>query len=191
MKIIRTTIEKNVSGKKVLFLFVLTNLVYILMLTITIPKVVGYANGMRLLDMMPTGYDPNYVKALFNALGPQGRDAYIYRQLPVDMVYPALFGISYCLVLAYFFKKLNKLNSKLFFLCLLPLFAGLADYLENIGIINLLANYPNLTSDMVRTASVFSLAKSGITTLYFIILLVALIFLGIKSWRRKTISMIS
>jgi len=190
MKIIRRTIEKNISGKKVLFLFMMTNLVYILMLTITIPKVMGYANGMRLLDMMPTGYDLDYVKVLFNALGTHGRDAYIYRQLPVDMVYPALFGISYCLVLAYFFKKLNKLKSKLFFLCLLPLFAGLADYLENMGILNLLANYPNLTSDMVRTASVFSLAKSGITTLYFMILLVALIFLGIKAWRRRTISMI-
>ena len=190
MKIIRRTIEKNISGKKVLFLFMMTNLVYILMLTITIPKVMGYANGMRLLDMMPTGYDLDYVKVLFNALGTHGRDAYIYRQLPVDMVYPALFGISYCLVLAYFFKKLNKLKSKLFFLCLLPLFAGLADYLENMGILNLLANYPNLTSDMVRTASVFSLAKSGITTLYFVILLVALIFLGIKAWRKRTTSMI-
>jgi len=190
MKIIRRTIEKNISGKKVLFLFIMTNLVYILMLTITIPKVMGYANGMRLLDMMPTGYDLDYVKVLFNALGTQGRDAYIYRQLPVDMVYPALFGISYCLVLAYFFKKLNKLNTKLFFLCLLPLFAGLADYLENMGIINLLTNYPNLTSDMVRTASVSSLAKSGITTLYFVILLVALIFLGIKAWRKRTTSMI-
>ena len=160
------------------------------MLTITIPKVVAYANGKRLLDMMPTGYDLDYVKALFNALGPQGRDTYIYRQLPVDMVYPLLFGVSYCLVFAYFLKKLKKFHSKLFYFCLLPLFAGVADYLENIGILNLLANYPNLTSDMVRTVSVFSLAKSVITTLYFMILLVALIFLGIKTWRKRTRLMI-
>jgi len=190
MKIIRSTIAKNISGKKVLFLFILTNLIYILMLTITIPKVVAYANGKRLLDMMPTGYDLDYVKALFNALGPQGRDTYIYRQLPVDMVYPLLFGVSYCLVFAYFLKKLKKFHSKLFYFCLLPLFAGVADYLENIGILNLLANYPNLTSDMVRTVSVFSLAKSVITTLYFMILLVALIFLGIKTWRKRTRLMI-
>lgn len=184
MKIIRRTIEKNISGKKVLFLFVLTNLVYVLMLTITIPKVTGFANGMKLLDMMPTGYDLDYVNALFKALGTIGRDAYLYQQLPVDILYPALFGISYCLVFAYFLKKLNKFETSLFYLCLLPLIAGLADYLENIGIINLLTNYPNLTSGMVKTASVFSLAKSGITTLYSMILLVSLIFLGIKSWRR-------
>ncbi len=27
------------------------------MLTVTIPKTMGFSNGMKLLDMMPTGYD--------------------------------------------------------------------------------------------------------------------------------------
>lgn len=184
MKIIRRAIEKNVSGKKVLFFFVLTNLVYILMLTVTIPKVMRYANDMKLLDMMPLGYDLDYVNSLFNALVPKGRDAYLYLQLLVDMVYPALFGIGYCLVLAYFLKKLNTFNSKLFYLCLLPLFAGLSDYLENFGIINLLANYPNLTSGMVTTTAFFSLLKSGITTIYFLILIGILILFGIKTLRK-------
>jgi hypothetical protein len=133
---------------------------------------------------MPLGYDLDYVDALFNTLGPNGRDVYLYRQLPVDMVYPALFGISYCLVFAYFFKKLSKFDTKLFYLCLLPLFAGLADYLENIGIINLLTNYPNLSSGMATITAIFSLFKSGITTLYFVILLATLILLGIKTSRR-------
>ncbi len=139
---------------------------------------------MKLLDMMPLGYDLDYVNALFETLGQQGRHAYLYIQLPVDMVYPALFGISYCLVLAFFLKKLNKFNSRLFYLCLLPLFAGLADYLENIRIINLLTNYPNLTPGMVTTTSFFSLLKSSITTLYFLILIGILILLGIKTLRK-------
>lgn len=154
------------------------------MLTVTIPKVMGYTNGMKLLDMMPLGYDLDYVNALFNTLGPKGREVYLYRQLPVDMVYPALFGISYYLLLAYFLKKLNKFNSKLFYFCLLPPFAGLADYLENIGIISLLTNYPNLTSGMVTTTAFFSLLKSAGTTLYFMILLVTLILLGIKTLKK-------
>ncbi|MCJ7466475.1 MAG: hypothetical protein MUO53_07260 [Maribacter sp.] len=184
MEKLRTIIDRNLQGKKVLLLFVLTNLLYILMLTFTIPTVMGFANGMKLLDMMPLGYDLDYANALFNALGPQGRDAYLYNQLPMDMVYPALFGISYCLVLAYFLKKLNKIDTKLFYLCLLPLFAGLADYLENFGIINLMTNYPNLTSGMVTTTSFFSLLKSGATSLYFLILIGTLILLGIKALRK-------
>jgi hypothetical protein len=184
MEKLRKIIDRNLQGKKVLLLFVLTNLLYILMLTFTIPTVMGFANGMKLLDMMPLGYDLDYANALFNALGQQGRDAYLYDQLPMDMVYPALFGISYCLVLAYFLKKLNKIDTKLFYLCLLPLFAGLADYLENFGIINLMTNFPNLTSGMVTTTSFFSLLKSGATSLYFLILIGTLIFLGIKAWRK-------
>ena len=184
MNKLRRIIGSNLQGKKVLVLFVLTNLVYILMLTITIPRVMGFANGMKLLDMMPNGYDLEYVNGLFVALGPMGRDAYLFRQLPVDMVYPALFGISYCLVFAYFLKKLNRLSGKLFYLCLVPLFAGLADYIENIGIMNLLSSYPNLTSGMVTKTVFFSLLKSGATTLYFLILIGTLILLGIKTLRK-------
>lgn len=184
MEKFRQIIGRNIQGKKVLVLFILTSLVYVLMVAVTIPNVSEHANSMLLLDMMPMGYEFDYVKALFDTLGAQGRNAYLYHQLPVDMIYPGLFGISYCLVLAYFLKKLNKFDSKLFYLCLLPLFAGLADYMENIGIINLLTNYPNLTSGMVTTTAFFSLFKSGVTTFYFLILFVILLLLGIKTLRR-------
>jgi hypothetical protein len=184
MKKLRVIIDKNLQGKKVLMLFILTNLIYAIMLGLTIPIVSGYAAGLKLLDMMPMGYDFDYVNTLFNTLGPKGREMYLYRQLPVDMVYPALFGISYCLLLAFFLKKLNKFNSKLFYLCLLPLFTGLADYMENIGIINLLTTYPNLTSGIVTTTAFFSLFKSSITTLYFLILMGTIVLFGIKTLRK-------
>jgi hypothetical protein len=184
MEKLRVFIGRNLQGKKVLGLFVLTNLIYILMLTITISKVMGYADGMKLLDMMPTGYDLDYVNALFEALGPMGRDAYLYHQLPLDMVYPALFGISYCLVLAYFLKKLNKFDTRLFYLCLLPLVAGFVDYMENVGIINLLTIYPNLTCGIVTTTAFFSLFKSSTTTLYFLILIGTIILFGFKTLRK-------
>ena len=68
------------------------------MLIITIPKTMAFSNGMKLLDMMPSGYDSEYITSLFEALGEDGRHAYLYSQLPVDMIYPLLFGISYCLI---------------------------------------------------------------------------------------------
>jgi hypothetical protein len=49
---------------------------------------------MRLLDMMPTGYDFNYIVKLFSALDENGRKTYLTSQIPVDMIYPLLFGIS-------------------------------------------------------------------------------------------------
>ncbi|EDP70863.1 hypothetical protein FBALC1_08888 [Flavobacteriales bacterium ALC-1] len=184
MKRLIKFIEKNSSGKKVLGLFILTNVVYTFMLTVTIPKTMEFSNGMKLLDMMPTGYDLEYVNELFNALGENGRLTYLNNQIPVDMIYPLLFGISYCLVMAYFLKKLNKLNSPVKYLCFLPIIAGLADYCENIGIIRVLNNYPDFTESAVSITSMFSVIKSISTSLFFIALIAVLILVSINYFKK-------
>lgn len=180
MKRIKEIISKNLAGKKVLLLFVITNIIYAIMLVVTIPETMTFSNGMKLLDMMPTGYDSEYVHALFETLGVKGRDFYLYKQIPVDMIYPFLFGISYCLLIAYFLKKLNKLNTTFFYLCFLPIIAGIADYLENFGIINMLNNYPNLSPISIDTTNAFSIVKSMATTIYFLGLIITLLLFGIK-----------
>lgn len=185
MKSLIKFIEKNISGKKVLGLFILTNLVYTFMLTVTISKTMEFSNGMKLLDMMPTGYDLNYVSELFTSLGENGRLTYLTNQIPVDMIYPLLFGLSYCLLLGYFLKKLNKLNSPYIHLCVIPIIAGIADYLENIGIIIMLKNYPELKETAVYTTNIFSVIKSISTSIFSIVLIVILITLGIKVLNRK------
>ncbi|RED47001.1 hypothetical protein DFQ10_101780 [Winogradskyella eximia] len=185
MKRLLKFIDKNISGKKVLSLFILTNLVYTFMLTVTIPKTMEFSNGIKLLDMMPTGYDLNYVSELFNSLGENGRLTYLTNQIPVDMFYPLLFGLSYCLLLGYFLKKLNKLNSPYIYLCVIPIIAGIADYLENIGIITMLKNYPELNETAVYTTNIFSVIKSISTSIFFIALIVILVTLGIKILNRK------
>ena len=181
MKRLTKFINRNISGKKVLGLFILTNAVYLFMLTVTIPKTMEFSNGMKLLDMMPAGYDLNYVNELFNSLGEIGRKTYLTNQIPVDMIYPLLFGLTYCLLLAYFLKKLNKLNSPFIYLCLIPIIAGIADYLENFGIIKMLKSYPGLTDISVKTTSSFSLIKSISTTVFFIVLIIVLVILGLKA----------
>ena len=181
MKQLTKFIERNISGKKVLGLFILTNVVYIFMLTVTIPRTMNHSNGIKLLDMMPTGYDLNYVSELFDSLGEIGRGTYLTNQIPVDMIYPLLFGLSYCLLLAYFLKKLKKLNAPYIYLCLLPIIAGIADYLENFGIITMLKNYPVLTKGMVSTTSLFSVIKSISTSIFFVTLIIMLVLLGIRA----------
>ncbi len=168
-------IKKHLQGKKILFLFLLTNLVYVYMLFISIPKVMSYSQGMDILDMRPIGYATFLVEMLFDNLGEQGRAAYLWSQIPIDMIYPLLFGICYCLLLAFLFKQLNKLNKPIFYLAYIPLLAGLFDYLENIGIIIMLRNYPPVSSSLVKTTSTFTLLKSGLTTIYFVILTITLI----------------
>lgn len=168
----------------VLVLFVFTNIVYAFMLMITIPKAMRFSNGMKLLDMMPTGYNFEYVNTLFDTLGEKGRAIYLYNQIPVDMIYPFLFGISYCLLIAYFLKKVNRLQSSFFYLCLLPLIAGAADYLENFGIITMLNSYPDLALFSATMTNSFTILKSVVTTIYFVALLITLIVLGVKTIKK-------
>ena len=181
----RNLIRKNLNGKRVLMLFILTSIVYTIMLTITVPKVVSFSGGMKLLDMIPTGYNAAYVNSLLNALGEKGRDAYLFNQLPMDMIYPLLFGISYCLIFAFFLNKLKKLESNLFYICFLPLFSGFFDYCENIGIITMLNIYPDNSNILAQITNVFSILKSSFTTVYFIILIILLIVFGINKLTPK------
>lgn len=178
-------IKRNLKGKRVFFLFILSTAVYIFMLTVTIPEVMNYSGGMKLMDMMPTGYNPNYVNSLLGALSEQGRRAYLLHQLPADMIYPLLFGVSNCLVLAWFLNKLGKFQSSLFYLCLLPIFAGIFDYCENIGIIRILSTYPQNSILLSQITNVFSILKSAFTTIYFIVLIIILVVIGLSRLKRK------
>lgn len=173
-------IKRNISGRKISVLFILTNILYVIMLTITIPKVMSYAGGMNLPDMMPAGYSALYVNSLLNNLGEKGRDVYLYNQIPLDMIYPFLFGTTYCLLLAFIINKLGKKESNLFYLCYIPLFAGLFDYFENIGIIMLLVSYPDNSIILSQTTNIFSVLKSTFTTISLIILIICLIALVLK-----------
>jgi hypothetical protein len=181
-------IYRNIEGKKVLLLFILTNIIYISMLAITIPYIMKFSNGLKLLDMMPMGYNAEYVNSLMNTLGEHGRNAYLFIQLPLDMIYPFLFGISYCLIFAYFLNKFGKLRSPLFYICLLPLIAGIFDYLENIGIITILSNFPNHSNLSIILTNYFTVTKSTFTTIYFVALIITIIIFVIKAIRNKNIS---
>ncbi len=188
MRRFEKTIRKNLQGTKVLLLFITTTCNYLIMVLMTIPKVMSYGSGMRLLDMMPTGYDLEYVNTLFGALGQEGREAYLQKQIPFDMIYPGLFAITYSLILAYFLKKMDKLKRPFVYFCILPIIIGLMDYAENFGIISILTTYPEISSRAVAITGSFSLLKSMGTTVYFLILITVLIVLGVRFLGKKTTS---
>ncbi|HSO87806.1 MAG TPA: hypothetical protein VLQ91_14710 [Draconibacterium sp.] len=184
---IRRIIENNIAGKKVLIFFILSTTIYLIMLLFTIPRVMSYSGGMKILDMMPTGYDAAYVNELFAKLGEPGRHAYLFGQIPFDMVYPALYGIGFCLVLAWFLKKLGRLHGFLIYFCLLPIIAGFFDYCENFGIIAMMQAFPEIPVNLVAVTNIFSVLKSSLTSIFFIVLVVVLIMFAIRLLSQKQI----
>lgn len=176
----KNLILSNLGGKKIFVLFILTNMLYVIMILITIPKLMYLSQDLRLLDMMPMGYNHEYVSKLLASLGVQGRKVYLFNQIPVDLIYPLFFGVSYCLLLAYILNKLGKSASYLFYLCLLPVIAGFFDYLENFGIITMLNAYPANPEFLTSVTNVFTILKSFFTTIYFFVLIITLIVLGLR-----------
>ena len=162
-------------GKTVLLLFIITNLIYASMLMYSLPLVSSYAPKLVLFDMSPMGY--SYVQAieLLTSLGIDGRNAYLSVQLPLDFIYPGMFSVSYALLITWILKQYLPKDSKLFFIVLVPFLAGGFDYLENISIIAMLDSFPNISENLVNCASVFTIIKSGATTVFFVLLILAYI----------------
>ena len=180
---------KTISGKSILLLFVGINIVFAVMLLVTIPQVMVFADGMKLLDVLPFGYEAQYVQLLFDFLGEEGRHAYLTRQLPLDMIYPGLFAISYSLITVCFLSKMGKFKGWAVNLAFIPVVVGLTDYLENAGIITMLLKYPNQTSLMVELTSTFSVVKAMSTTVYFVSLMVVLVCLCCHLLQRKELNL--
>ena len=176
----KTWIEKHSEGKKVIALLIITNIIYLLMLLVTIPKVMSYSDGMKIFDRMPKGYSVDYATSLLDALGPEGRNAYLFSQIPLDVFYPGLFGLTYCLLMAYFLKKLSWFDKPLFYLSLLPLIGGLFDYLENIGIVYMLSSYPDFSTLVAQWTNRFTMTKSLFSMSALIILIALALLTGVK-----------
>ena len=87
--------------------------------------------------------------------------------------------------MAYFLKKINKLNAPYMYLGVLPIIAGIADYFENIGIIVMLNSYPDITETIVNTTNIFSVIKSISTSVFFISLILILILVAIKFLKKS------
>jgi hypothetical protein len=169
------SIKHYSTGKNVLLFFAAASLVYGVMVYLTIPQVIVYSGGMKLFDLMPAGYDPAYARKLLDTLGEPGRHLYLTRQLPLDMLYPGLSGIAYCLMMAWFMKKLNVIGSAAVYLCFIPPVACLFDYLENFGIISMIVAYPDIPAWQAGLVSIFTIAKSMLSVVFFTLLIIALI----------------
>ncbi len=173
-KIRRYSLEKA-TGKNVLLSFILAQSIFAIMIFYTIPKLTSLSGGMKILDLMPTGYNTDYILLLFEKLGIAGRTLYLTQQLALDMIYPLLFAISFSLMLCYIFKKALSPQSFAQKLTILPLFAGLFDYGENICTIAMLSLYPKIPEMLAFTGSSFTLLKSLTSTIFFTLLIFALL----------------
>lgn len=130
--------------------------------------------GHNILDF-EFGFD--YQKAygmLFN-LGEEGRLFYLNNIIPMDFPFPLTYMLFYSSWMVVLMKKTN-MNSSFLALVFVPVLAMICDWIENIGVIILLKNFPNMPLLAVRMSSISGMIKMcGIIGSIAILLMLSII----------------
>lgn len=111
------------------------------------------------------GYDLVEIQEFFTIIKQEGRASHKFATGVVDMIFPWAYGILFVLISAFFLKKITSPDSKWMYLSLFPVLLMIVDYIENFNTLELLESYPNLTAEMVDTASKVTGIKSMLTQL--------------------------
>ncbi len=178
-------LERNATGKKVLLLFIVANLIAAYMFLYSIPKLTEYSGGMEILDTKTTGYLTMYVRSLLSNLGEEGRSFYLYFQLLPDTIYPIIYGSAYSLMILYFLRKLRAKGRKVRYLAFIPLAAGLFDILENISIVSMILIQPVFSETLAKFTLAFTLLKSAASTVFFSALIILIVSFSVKKIIKK------
>lgn len=173
---------ETTTWAKALVWFVASQVVYFTMLFVTIPAIENKTQGMKIFDLMTTGYSQQYVIAFLENIGEKGRNIYLSNQIPLDLIYPSLMAVTGALFIALFARKINpRLGAILF----IPIFGALFDYLENMMVAVMLLSYPDIPKTIVLLSSMFTIMKTFLVPLYLVLLLVLFVIYLYKIVRGK------
>ena len=124
----------------------------------SVPRIRHISGGADILDVK-LFYTADQAYALLAAYGPTGRHVYLWGLATVDMVLPLLYSVLLAVALTLALRPILRPSSPLRLLNLLPLLAGLCDYLENAAILTLLAHYPQRLDGLAGAAGFLTLGK--------------------------------
>lgn len=167
--------RRRAGTPEIIILAVLYVLTVSAMVFVLIPAIFRDLPGMTIFDLTSTGYDAAHVIALREGISARGMDIYTKLQLPLDFVFPVIYGLFYL-----------ALGNKLFGRVTAPLLVAVtalcvSDYVENsLSYYLLLAQ--DLNASMVVFASAVTMLK---TALIFIVTVVLLRGIVVAASRRK------
>jgi hypothetical protein len=145
--------------------------VYLAMASFTLAHL-EVVSGLVPFDMRPFGYSPTEAASLLDALGVVGRRYYLTRQIPLDILYPALLALTLSSVFFWFGERMPN-RRIVHFGVALSVGSALFDYIENLGIVAMILSWPDVSGPLVYATSTATITKSVITTVAVILVLLA------------------
>ncbi|NND03896.1 MAG: hypothetical protein HKN91_14035 [Acidimicrobiia bacterium] len=148
------------------------------------PRIEDHAGGLRILDMR-FSYGPEEANRLFDALGTDGRRAYLMLHLMPDMLFPICYSLAFASTSAWFLVRLLPQDHPLQWLSLLPLISGAADIIENLSLAIVNSSYPTRIDWLTQIASALTKIKFGLMPIG-VVLLSAMMLLWLTRGRPQS-----
>ena len=158
------------TGRWAMIALAVALVIYVAMVVVTLPHLAELA-GDRVFDMRPQGYSEETARAIWTALGEEGRRYYLTRQLPLDAVFPGLMAVALVLGL----RWMGQRGLAASWVCLgiiAAVGAALADYSENILVAIMLMG--EVTAGVARAASMATVVKSVANTAAYVLVVLGL-----------------
>ncbi len=183
----------KVTIKLWLLFLLMSQTIYAIMLSYSIPRIRQEADGLLLFDMKSLGYSYEYAYTFLSQLSEKGYELYKYVQLPLDILFPVLnclMGLCTFALLIRFYNKVQftsqlTLHSSFSKIVLsLSLISMLSDYAENILISLMLIYKSAVPKYLVYMTDIFTITKS-MSALLFYALIIALLLISGVTWIRS------
>lgn len=174
------------QGRIAVFLFSLAILAMLVINLLPLPNSVSYIqrvshSGASLPDTL-FYYNSHRLYGVLDSLGASGRAAYRTFLLTLDTGFPLLYSSALALSIRVLLRLAAPKLARASILYLLPLLAGLLDYMENVSMLLVLSNYPGRLDTIAAIAGCLT---SGKWSLSFISLTILAIAAVMALWRRR------
>ncbi|MCD4735035.1 MAG: hypothetical protein K8R53_03240 [Bacteroidales bacterium] len=139
-------IQKNASGKSILFLSGMLLLFNFVLFPVFLPN----EQNTEPIDIQ-FAYTPQKAYHLIENYEETVIKLYIFGELTIDFVYPVIYSLLLSFILFLVYKKQK--------IALFPFLILIADYFENFGIVTMLCSYPQKLINVAWVTSFFSTLK--------------------------------
>lgn len=158
LKKLSDTIAKVAEGRTIVVVIVIYMIFHIAVMPWAAAKINDQAGGIGLLDLQ-VRYTPDKAYEMMSFYGEQGRTLYLHTELTADLVFAIVNAVFFSLLITYFFRRAFSFSSPVQLLNLLPFFGMVADFLENIGIVTMLINYPEKLVTVAQATNICTMTK--------------------------------
>lgn len=149
-----------------------------------IPFISSAAGGHHLPELFLTNHN-GYWQLFLNSLNHRVKYLYFSRYLPLDMLFPFVYGFLLTFILIRQTDHIFEITSNFKLLYYLPLAAADADLLENILSAILIWNYPNISVKFQNIVVFITFIKFSLLIISIAIMLIFFIKIGYSRFQRS------